>query len=49
MGLFLRFRCAPSPGGLHITDYCLAPFVHVHVLYSDLLLSFAAMAIEAVE
>ena len=46
MGLFLRFRCEPSPPALDIADDGLTALVDVDVLHRDLLLAFAAVAIE---
>ena len=68
MGLFLRFRCEPSPlapvnaplnllcmglipapGALDHPDHRLTALVDVDVLHRDLLLAFAAVAIERIE
>ena len=49
MGLTLRFRLNPSPRGLNPTDNGLPAGMHVHVLYRDLLLALAAVAIERVQ
>jgi hypothetical protein len=46
MGLTLCFRCEPSPPALDVPDDGLAAFVNVDVLDRDLLLAFAAVAIE---
>ena len=46
MGLFLCFRCEPSPPALDIADDGLPAFVYVNVLDRDLLGPLAPMAIE---
>jgi hypothetical protein len=46
MGLFLRFRCEPSPPALDVADDGPTALVDVDVLHRDLLLAFAAVAIE---
>jgi hypothetical protein len=49
MGLFLVFRCNPSPRGTYRTYDRLAASVHMDVLHSHLLLALPTMAIERVE
>ena len=46
MGLFLWFRCDPSPPALNVSDDSLPAFVYVNVLDRDLLSPLAPMAIE---
>jgi hypothetical protein len=49
MRLILEFHLFPSPRGPDRADNGLAACVHGDVLYRDLLLDFAAMAVERVE
>jgi hypothetical protein len=46
MGLTLWFRAIPSPRGLDGSDDGLPALMDVHMLHSDLLLSFSAMAVQ---
>jgi hypothetical protein len=47
--LFLQFVAIPSPRGLDHSDDSLTARVNMNVLNRDLLLAFAAMAIESIE
>ena len=49
MGLFLQFVATPSPRCVDRSDDSLTASMNVNVLNCDLLLAFAAMAIESIE
>src|SRR5262245_438634 len=49
MGLFLRFRCEPSPPALDVADDGLTALVDVDMLHRDLLLALAAVPVEGIE
>jgi hypothetical protein len=49
MGLFLCFRCEPSPRALDVADYGLPAFVNVDVFDRHLLLALATVPIETFE
>lgn len=49
MGLILRFSAIPTPRRLHNADHRLTAGMNVDVLDRDLLLAFAAMAVESFE
>jgi hypothetical protein len=49
MSLILRFHLNPSPRGLNYTNDGRPAGMNMHVLYRDLLLPLAAMAVERVE
>jgi hypothetical protein len=49
IGLILRFRLNPSPRCFNYAYHGLLAGMNVHVFYRDLLLAFAAVAIQRVE
>jgi len=49
MGLILRFRVIPSPGGLNRANHSLPAGMHMDVLDRDFLLTLASVAIECVQ